>query len=123
MQINQALSQLELNPDSDLESLSGGIKRRVLLAAALILDPELLLLDEPTNHLDIETIQWLENFLLRIRKTLIFISHDQAFVRKLASRVVEVDRGQLQDYRCSYDQVPGSPRRCAEQRREGLGPV
>ncbi|MBN2332409.1 MAG: ATP-binding cassette domain-containing protein [Deltaproteobacteria bacterium] len=99
----QVISQLELDPDEQLQTLSGGIKRRVLLAAALSHDPDLLLLDEPTNHLDIAAIQWLEEFLLRLRKTLIFISHDRTFVRKLATRVVEVDRGRLQDYRCSYD--------------------
>ncbi len=104
LQIDQVLSQLELNPEARIENLSGGLKRRVLLATALILDPDLLLLDEPTNHLDIEAIKWLEDFLLRLRKTLVFISHDRAFVRKLANRVVEVDRGRLQDFRCGYDQ-------------------
>ena len=104
LQVEQVVSQLDLPADSDLQTLSGGIKRRVLLVAALIDDPDLLLLDEPTNHLDIDAIQWLENFLLRQRRTLIFISHDRAFVRKLATRVVEVERGKLQDYRCGYDQ-------------------
>ncbi|HEY5672080.1 MAG TPA: ATP-binding cassette domain-containing protein [Malonomonas sp.] len=104
LQVEQVISQLELPAESDLQTLSGGVKRRVLLAAALIDNPDLLLLDEPTNHLDIDAIQWLENFLLRQRRTLIFISHDRAFVRKLATRVVEVDRGKLQDYRCGYDQ-------------------
>ncbi|WP_303720677.1 ATP-binding cassette domain-containing protein [Malonomonas rubra] len=100
----QVISQLELDPEAGVNTLSGGIKRRVLLANALSHDPDLLLLDEPTNHLDIAAIQWLEDFLLRLRKTLIFISHDRAFVRKLGTRIVEVDRGKLQDYRCSYDQ-------------------
>jgi ATP-binding cassette subfamily F protein uup len=104
LQVEQIISQLDLPAETELQTLSGGIKRRVLLAAALIDDPDLLLLGEPTNHLDIAAIEWLENFLLRIRKSLIFISHDRAFVRKLATRVVEVDRGQLQDYRCDYDQ-------------------
>ena len=102
--LEQVISQLELTPEVEVKTLSGGIKRRVLLANALCHDPDLLLLDEPTNHLDIAAIQWLEDFLLRLRKTLIFISHDRSFVRKLATRVVEVDRGKLQDYRCGYDQ-------------------
>ena len=100
--IEQTLSQLDLDPEAELSTLSGGLKRRVLLAAALVQDPDLLLLDEPTNHLDINAICWLENFLQRLRKTLIFISHDRTFARHLANRIVELDRGQLQDYRCNY---------------------
>ena len=100
--IEQTLSQLDLDPEVKLETLSGGLKRRVFLAAALVQDPELILLDEPTNHLDISAICWLESFLLRLRKTLIFISHDRTFTRNLANRIVELDRGQLQDYRCNY---------------------
>lgn len=103
VQIDQTLSQLELSPDDKLENMSGGLKRRALLAAALVQNPDLLLLDEPTNHLDIEAICWLESFLLRLRKSLIFISHDRSFTRTLATRIVELDRGQLQDYRCNYD--------------------
>ncbi|MDX2494701.1 MAG: ATP-binding cassette domain-containing protein [Desulfuromusa sp.] len=100
--IEQTLSQLDLDPEAELSTLSGGLKRRALLAAALVQDPDLLLLDEPTNHLDINAICWLENFLQRLRKTLIFISHDRTFARHLANRIVELDRGQLQDYRCNY---------------------
>ncbi|MCK4623101.1 MAG: ATP-binding cassette domain-containing protein [Desulfuromonadales bacterium] len=102
--LEQVISQLELSPEAELQDLSGGFKRRVLIAAALVREPDLLLLDEPTNHLDIAGIQWLEEFLLRLRKPLIFISHDRAFVSKLANRVVEIDRGQLQDYKCNYAQ-------------------
>ncbi|MCK5913738.1 MAG: ATP-binding cassette domain-containing protein, partial [Desulfuromusa sp.] len=102
IQIEATLSQIDLDPAADLQTLSGGMKRRVLLAAALVQDPDLLLLDEPTNHLDIAAICWLETFLLRLRKTLIFISHDRTFTRNLANRIVELDRGQLQDYRCNY---------------------
>ncbi len=102
IRIDLTLTQMNLNPEEELSTLSGGLKRRALLAAALVKNPDLLLLDEPTNHLDIKAICWLENFLLRLRKTLIFISHDRTFVRNLATRIVELDRGQLQDYRCDY---------------------
>jgi len=103
LQIEQTLSQLDLNPHDRLETLSGGLKRRALLASALVQNPDLLLLDEPTNHLDIDAICWLENFLLRLRKSLIFISHDRSFTSTLATRIVELDRGHIQDYRCNYD--------------------
>ena len=102
IRVEQTLSQLDLEPEAELSTLSGGLKRRSLLAAALVQDPDLLLLDEPTNHLDINAICWLESFLLRLRKTLIFISHDRTFTRNLANRIIELDRGQLQDYRCDY---------------------
>ena len=102
VRIEQTLTQMSLDPDVELETLSGGLKRRALLAAALVKDPDLLLLDEPTNHLDIQAICWLESFLLRLRKTLIFISHDRTFTRNLATRIIELDRGQLNDYRCDY---------------------
>ena len=101
--IELTLTQMNLDPEAELATLSGGLQRRVLLAAALIQNPDLLLLDEPTNHLDINSICWLENFLLRLRKTLIFVSHDRTFVRNLANRIVELDRGRVQDYRCPYD--------------------
>jgi ABC transport system ATP-binding/permease protein len=103
LQIEQTLSQLDLNPHDKLETLSGGLKRRALLASALVQNPDLLLLDEPTNHLDIDAICWLESFLLRLRKSLIFISHDRSFTRALATRIVELDRGHIHDYRCNYE--------------------
>ncbi|MCK4501645.1 MAG: ATP-binding cassette domain-containing protein [Desulfuromonadales bacterium] len=96
------LSQVELEPDAELSTLSGGLKRRALLAAALVQEPDLLLLDEPTNHLDIAAICWLEVFLLRLRTTLVFISHDRTFANNLANQIVELDRGQLHNYRCDY---------------------
>ncbi len=102
VRIELTLTQMNLDPEVELSTLSGGLKRRALLAAALVQDPDLLLLDEPTNHLDINAICWLESFLQKLRKTLIFISHDRTFTRNLANRIVELDRGQLHDYRCDY---------------------
>ena len=101
--IEQVLSRLKLPADLQLSSLSGGVMRRVLLARALAVDPDILLLDEPTNHLDIESINWLEDFLLRQNLTLVFVTHDRAFLRNLASRIVEIDRGRLFDFACDYD--------------------
>ncbi|WP_227431061.1 ATP-binding cassette domain-containing protein [Psychrobacter sp. I-STPA6b] len=93
------LTNMGLNPDDDLSSLSGGRKRRVLLARALVTKPDLLLLDEPTNHLDVDSIEWLEQFLKDWQGlTLLFVTHDRAFVDKLATRIVELDRGKLSSY-------------------------
>ena len=103
IRIDQIAGRLQLILDEPPVDLSGGQQRRALLAAALILEPDLILLDEPTNHLDIEAIIKLEEMLLRLGKTLIFVSHDRAFARRLATRIVELDRGQLHDYRCDYD--------------------
>ena len=93
---------LGLNPDADFSALSGGTRRRVALARSLI-SSDLLLLDEPTNHLDISTICWLEEYLARQSRTLVFVSHDRAFARRLSSRVVELDRTKLYSYACAYD--------------------
>ncbi|MFB2578840.1 ATP-binding cassette domain-containing protein [Acinetobacter sp. c2-A9] len=102
-QVNLILSQMGLDGDADLASLSGGRKRRVLLARALLTQPDILLLDEPTNHLDVESIEWLENFLLEQNNlTLLFISHDRSFVDKLSTRIVELDRGQLRGFEGNY---------------------
>lgn len=99
----QWVSRLGLDPHEQFAPLSGGRKRRVLLAQALVTEPDLLLLDEPTNHLDINSIDWLEKFLKEYRGTLVFISHDRAFLSSLATRIVELDRGQLFDHPGSYD--------------------
>ena len=97
------LIEMELAADATIESLSSGMKRRVLLARALASDPDVLLLDEPTNHLDVEMITWLEDYLARFRGTLIFVTHDRRFLQKLATRILEIDRGRLFDWSCDYD--------------------
>lgn len=101
--VNAILSKMGLDPNADLADLSGGRKRRVLLARALLTQPDVLLLDEPTNHLDVESIEWLEKFLLdQNNLTLLFISHDRAFVDSIATRIVELDRGVLRSYEGNY---------------------
>lgn len=94
-QIERAISQVGLESDRLFSELSGGLKRRVLLATALANEPDILLLDEPTNHLDITTIEWLENFLLSFQKTIIFVSHDRSFIEHIATRIIDLDRGRL----------------------------
>ena len=101
-QIETVIERMGLNPDARFESLSSGMKRRVLLARALAGNPEVLLLDEPTNHLDVESISWLEDFLLRESITLVFITHDRMFLQRLATRIVEVERARLFDWTCDY---------------------
>ncbi|MEQ1089309.1 ribosomal protection-like ABC-F family protein [Acinetobacter pittii] len=101
--VNALLSKMGLDPNADLADLSGGRKRRVLLARALLTQPDVLLLDEPTNHLDVESIEWLEKFLLdQNNLTLLFISHDRSFVDSIATRIIELDRGILRGYEGNY---------------------
>ena len=101
--INEVLLKLGLNPNTKLSALSGGWLRKAALARALVCDPDVLLLDEPTNHLDVDAIEWLENFLLDFQGSIIFISHDRSFIRKMATRIVDLDRGQLVSYPGNYD--------------------
>ena len=102
-QVEKIVSLMDLNPCEQFETLSAGLKRRVMLARGLVCDPDVLLLDEPTNHLDIEAINWMEDFLLRYSGTLLFVTHDRMFLRKLATRTLELDRGRLVDWACDYD--------------------
>jgi len=97
------LSQLGLDGDARYEELSGGWRRRTLLARALVVEPDLLMLDEPTNHLDITTIEWLEQRLLEFRGALLFVSHDRAFVNRIATRIIDLDRGVLSSWPGNYD--------------------
>ena len=101
--IQDTLKLLELDPDKKLCELSGGWVRRAALARALVADPDILLLDEPTNHLDVEAITWLEDLLLNFKGSIIFISHDRSFIRKMATRIVDLDRGKLVSYPSNYD--------------------
>jgi ATP-binding cassette subfamily F protein uup len=101
--VQQVIERLELPADTDFSELSGGMKRRVLLGQALVRDPNLLLLDEPTNHLDIEAIAWLETFLKGFAGSIVFITHDRSFLRALATRIVEIDRGQVTSWPGDYD--------------------
>jgi len=102
LQVEQVISRMQLDANMRFEILSAGMKRRVMLARGLVRDPELLLLDEPTNHLDIASIDWLEDFLKRWNGTLLFVTHDRVFLQKLTTRIVELDRGRLFDWNCSY---------------------
>jgi len=102
-EVERVLSRLDLDAEKEFSTLSGGTKRRALLARALIAAPDILLLDEPTNHLDIETIIWLEDFLIKQVKTVLFVTHDRAFARKMANRVAELDRGRIYSFSCGYD--------------------
>ncbi|GMR07791.1 MAG: ATP-binding cassette domain-containing protein [Gammaproteobacteria bacterium] len=101
--VEMVLSRLHLDGDIPIQSLSGGWQRRAMLARALVCEPDILLLDEPTNHLDIEAITWMEDYMVNYPGALIFISHDRAFLRRLSSRIIELDRGKLTSFPGSYD--------------------
>jgi ATP-binding cassette subfamily F protein uup len=102
LQVEKTLSRMNLDPCARFETLSAGLKRRVMLARGLACDPDILLLDEPTNHLDIDAIGWMEDFLLRNGGTLLFVTHDRMFLQKLATRILELDRGCLTNWACDY---------------------
>ena len=102
--VETVLSKLSLGPDTPVVSLSGGWRKRVALARALVAEPDVLLLDEPTNHLDLEAIQWLEDLLLGFKGAVLFITHDRRFLNRLATRIVELDRGHLTDFVGTYEQ-------------------
>lgn len=101
--VSAVITKMKLDPDVAFNSLSGGLKRRVMLAAALVTEPDLLLLDEPTNHLDIEAIKWLEDFLIDQKISLLFITHDRSFLKKLATKIIELDRGTLTVWDWDYE--------------------
>ena len=100
--VDLVLSRLDLDGDAKVDTLSGGWRRRVLLARALVAEPDVLLLDEPTNHLDIDAIAWLENFLAEYKGAVVFVTHDRAFLQRLATRIVELDRGRLTSWPGDY---------------------
>ncbi len=102
-EIGRVTSRLDIESDWQYDDLSGGQKRRILLAAALVSKPDVLLLDEPTNHLDIDTVVWLEDFLQRIGITILFVTHDRMLLRRLSNRIIELDRGCLYDWSCDYE--------------------
>ena len=120
--VESILSRTGLDPEKKFADLSAGLKRRALLARALALEPDLLLLDEPTNHLDIDSIIWMEEYFLRNVATLVFVSHDRVFLKKIATRIIELDRGRLDSYDCDYETYlkrrQGSAE--AEERQNGV---
>lgn len=103
VRLEDIFKKLQLDPEASFSALSGGLKRRALLARALAGKPDLLLLDEPTNHLDLESILWMEQFLVTERLSICFVTHDRAFLRKVATRIIELDRGHVSGWACDYD--------------------
>lgn len=120
--IEAMANRLGINPALSMTALSGGMKRRVLLAAALLVEPTLLLLDEPTNHLDLQAIEWLESYLKNYQGSLIVVTHDRTFLANIANRIVELDRGQLYGYECNYETYLDrrEARRLSEEKHQAL---
>jgi ATP-binding cassette subfamily F protein uup len=102
-QVQAICTKLSLSPEQQFSSLSGGWRRRVLLASALVVEPDVLILDEPTNHLDIKMVEWLEDLLINFKGTVLFVSHDRAFIDLIATRVIDLDRGKISSYPAPYD--------------------
>ena len=117
-QAEKIITRLGLTPDAEFQTLSAGMKRRVLLAKTIAEGPDLLLLDEPTNHMDIPSIELMENFLLQYRSTLLFVSHDRVFLEKLATRIIEIDRGRLTSWPCDYKTYLARKRALIESEEE-----
>lgn len=121
-QIDVMASRLGIDKEASMHALSGGMKRRVLLAAALITNPDLLLLDEPTNHLDLNSIEWLESYLKNYTGSVLLITHDREFLAQVATQIVEIDRGHLHRYDCNYETYLDrrEARRLSEQKQQDL---
>lgn len=103
-QVDETISRMSLQPDTEVSGLSGGMKRRVLLASAIVSQPDILLLDEPTNHLDIGSIDWLEKYLNGLNCSVVFVTHDRAFLNAVANNIIELDRGALTEWPDNYEQ-------------------
>ena len=121
--VETVLVHLGLDADAPFAGASGGTKRQILLARALVREPDVLLLDEPTNHLDVDAIEWLETFLIERGTTLLFVTHDRAFLRRVATRIVELDRGKLVDWGGDYDLVSRAQGGVARGRGARVGGV
>jgi ATPase subunit of ABC transporter with duplicated ATPase domains len=118
--VDTVLEHLGLDADAPFASASGGRKRQTLLARALVRQPDILLLDEPTNHLDVDAVEWMEQFLIDRGVTLVFVTHDRAFLRRVATRIVELDRGRLVDWGTDYDTyLSARKQRSTWKRRSG----
>jgi len=112
--VENVITRLKVDADSDFDTMSGGQKRRVLLAKALVLKPEVLLLDEPTNHLDIDSIEWLEDLIRDYPGTVFFVTHDRAFMTRVATRIIELDRGRIFNWACGYKTFLERKQKCLD---------